>query len=186
MYRKKQSGFTLLELLVVLAIIGLVSAVVVSSLTIARKRARNANRLQEVNTYTKAAELYFDNARQYPGSLTAYRCLGRSSSETCFGGLAGNDTLLTHFSSVINGAPPKGDEGGLSVYTGYNYACTTSDCSGYSIRYVLEGTNESCASGSLAIDTNFASAYTYCQVMKCHLGTSPVRSAGITSAYVCQ
>ncbi len=182
----RTSGFTLLELLVVISIIGLISAVVVSSLTIARVRSRNANRLQEVNTYTKAAEIYFDAAGQYPGSLTSYRCLGRTSSQTCFGGIAGDDTLLSQFRGVVSGEPPAGDEGGLDTYTGYNYACSDSSCNGYYIRYALEGTGESCASGSLVVNSDFASAYTYCQVVRCQLGASPVRSAGATSAYVCQ
>ena len=50
-------GFTLLELLVVVAIIGLLSAVVISSLNTARARARDVKRLSDMKTLQIAIEL---------------------------------------------------------------------------------------------------------------------------------
>ena len=64
-------GFTLIELLVVISIIGLLSTIVVASLTTVRKKARDTKRVADVKSLQLAMELYFDPNRQYPYSLAA-------------------------------------------------------------------------------------------------------------------
>ena len=51
-------GFTLIELLVVIAVIGILSAVVLASLNIAREKARDAQRVVNVNQIANAIALY--------------------------------------------------------------------------------------------------------------------------------
>jgi prepilin-type N-terminal cleavage/methylation domain-containing protein len=53
-----QRGFTLLEVLVVIAIIGLLSSVVLAAFTDARMKARNAKRLADMDQIYKALYLY--------------------------------------------------------------------------------------------------------------------------------
>lgn len=62
----KKSGFTLIELLVVVAIIGLLSSVVLASLDGARKKARDARRLAEIQEIAKAIQFYYDDNGHYP------------------------------------------------------------------------------------------------------------------------
>ena len=70
-------GFTLVELLVVVAIIGILATIVLSSLSSARERARDARRLSDIATIQNALEMYAnDNGGVYPttswqGSHTA-------------------------------------------------------------------------------------------------------------------
>lgn len=59
-------GFTLIELLVVIAIIGILSSVIVASLTTARQKARDAKRVAEMDSISKALELYYIEANSYP------------------------------------------------------------------------------------------------------------------------
>ncbi|OGZ04849.1 MAG: hypothetical protein A2845_05145 [Candidatus Lloydbacteria bacterium RIFCSPHIGHO2_01_FULL_49_22] len=59
-------GFTLIELLVVIAIVGLLSSVILASLSTARQKARDAKRVAEMDSISKALELYYVEANSYP------------------------------------------------------------------------------------------------------------------------
>ncbi|TSC67207.1 MAG: hypothetical protein CEO19_313 [Parcubacteria group bacterium Gr01-1014_73] len=59
-------GFTLIELLVVISIISLLSSVVMSSLSSARAKARDAKRLHDLRQINIALALYYDKYSYYP------------------------------------------------------------------------------------------------------------------------
>ncbi len=68
----KNTGFTLIELMVVITIIGLLASTVLASLTTARAKARDAARVQVVKELQKALELYRNaNGGNYPCSSSA-------------------------------------------------------------------------------------------------------------------
>jgi len=67
MFKKKnQKGFTLLELLVVIGIIGLLASIIVVNLTGARKRARDVKRIADIRQMQTAAEDYYGKYGKYP------------------------------------------------------------------------------------------------------------------------
>lgn len=69
MYRilRRPRGFTLIELLVVISIISLLASVVLASLGNARSRARDAQRLSDLQQLRNALALYAsDNGNMYP------------------------------------------------------------------------------------------------------------------------
>ena len=70
MKNKNQKGFTLVELLVVIAIIGILATLLLLQLGVARQRARDAKRIVDISQVRTAAELYFDDAGQYPQVAT--------------------------------------------------------------------------------------------------------------------
>jgi prepilin-type N-terminal cleavage/methylation domain-containing protein len=65
--RAQQEGFTLIELLVVIAIIGLLASIVLMTLSRARLKARDSQRIEEVKQLAVAANTYeIDHPGQLP------------------------------------------------------------------------------------------------------------------------
>ncbi len=62
-------GFTLIEMLVVIAIIGLLSSVVVIGLGGSRSKARDARRIADIQQIQNALELDYDPATGYPTTI---------------------------------------------------------------------------------------------------------------------
>lgn len=66
--KNKKSGFTIIEILVVIAIIGLLSSVVLVGLTGFRKRGRDARRIADLRQTQSALELYYAKFSHYPAA----------------------------------------------------------------------------------------------------------------------
>lgn len=67
-----RSGFTLIEMLVVVAIIGLLSSTILVGLTDARKRARDARRIADLRQIQNGLENLYTTAQTYPKSEDLY------------------------------------------------------------------------------------------------------------------
>lgn len=65
---RKSSGFTLLELLVVIAVIGCIASIVLVSLNVARQKARDSRRLSDARQLQIVLELYYDKYDIYPAT----------------------------------------------------------------------------------------------------------------------
>ncbi len=70
--KNTKRGFTLIEILVVIAIIGLLSSVVLASLATSRAKARDAKRIADLDEVKKALELYYDSNGGYPGTSAGW------------------------------------------------------------------------------------------------------------------
>lgn len=84
---KKQKGFTLIEILLVIGLIAILAAVVIVAVNPARQFAqgRNSQRLSNVNTILNAAHQYaVDNTGTLPASIpTSADCAGVATNEIC-------------------------------------------------------------------------------------------------------
>lgn len=95
---RNKSGFTIIELLVVAAIIGLISAVVLQSLNAARMKSRNATRLSQIDQINKALELSATGGtNKLPftgGPPPAWFCIGAFTP--CGGGAYVNNAVVNN------------------------------------------------------------------------------------------
>ena len=79
---KQSKGFTLLELLIVIAIIGLLASVVLIALNPSRAKARNARRIADIKQLVNAFNLGLTANNSLPSTFpSGWRCV----SATCYG-----------------------------------------------------------------------------------------------------
>ena len=64
--KKTTSGFTIIELLVVMIVIGILAAIVIVTYSGAQGRARDATRQSDTASLIKALETYYDDNGSYP------------------------------------------------------------------------------------------------------------------------
>ncbi|MFA6315252.1 MAG: type II secretion system protein [Candidatus Paceibacterota bacterium] len=122
----KNKGFTLVELMVVVVIIGILSAVVLANLSSVKSKSRDAKRIADVGQIQLALEQYFGRCHEYPGALS----VGSSCSDQ-----SGNTVSLSDFISVI---PTPSSQAGQN-----NYQYTTKQSGlDYYIMATLENDNE--------------------------------------------
>ena len=119
--KKSRFGFTLLELLVVISIIGILIAISAAAFTTAQQKARNAKRSGDLNAMSKAFEQYYANSA--------------TSSYVANCGIAMG-------ASLPGGVFPRDPK------TGNNYGCT-STASTYCICATLEPANTNSGNSSL-------------------------------------
>ncbi len=61
-----QKAFTIIELMVVVAIIAILTAIIMTNLTSAKTKSRDAKRVSDIVQLQLALELFFDRCNQYP------------------------------------------------------------------------------------------------------------------------
>lgn len=60
-FQIKKTGFSLIELLIVITIIGVLSSIILNTLSDSRARAYNSKIKQQLSSFRTAAEIYFTN-----------------------------------------------------------------------------------------------------------------------------
>jgi prepilin-type N-terminal cleavage/methylation domain-containing protein len=120
--RMNQQGFTLVELLVVVAIIGMLASLSIVALGSARTKARDAARVASVKNIQTALELYYSDTGLYPSTVTPGSPLVTSS--------------VTYLNSVPKNQTPWT---GGACSTGAEFAYAGSSTPGnYKITFCLE------------------------------------------------
>ena len=71
-----RKGFTLIEMLIVIAIIGILSSVVLVGLGPVQRRGRDARRQADLREVQNALELYFSKCGHYPGGADCDDSIG--------------------------------------------------------------------------------------------------------------
>ncbi|MFZ5559663.1 MAG: type II secretion system protein [Patescibacteria group bacterium] len=128
LFKKQERGFTLVELLVVVAIIGLLVGMLVISIKGIKAKARDTQRVADINSYATALGLYHNDYNTYPiydGYITR------------------TDSLSTALinAEIMNNPPLdplNQDSVGCGSLSGYHYYYRSTDGRDYYLGYCLE------------------------------------------------
>ncbi len=72
--KKTKSGFTLIEILIVVAIIAILASVVLVGLGPVQQSGRDARRLSDIRQVQNALELFYNKCGYYPGTISGGAC----------------------------------------------------------------------------------------------------------------
>lgn len=70
-----KAGFTLIEMLVVISIIGILATLVAANLNSARSRARDAQRKSDIKNIATALRVYYNDKSRFPANDASYQLL---------------------------------------------------------------------------------------------------------------
>jgi len=146
----RRSGFTLIEILIVVAIIAILASVVLVGLGPTQQAGRDARRLSDLREVQNGLELYYNSCGYYPGTDSAAPCVGY----TAVGGYVALTGILKNFKALGVGAVPDDPTAGHH----YRYSVIPTSGSGYVLGTTLENPSNSVFSNYEA-PTNL-SAYT--------------------------
>lgn len=134
---KNKSGFTLIELLVVVSIIGLLSSVVLASLSSARMKARDTLRMSHLDQIRNALELYYNTNNSYP--VISRWATSEPTTYDSGASWANFQTALLPYIKLPNDPKPAGTSGPWATGS-YHYAYA-SNGQIYDLVAQLEDTN---------------------------------------------
>lgn len=138
----KQKGFTIVELLIVIVVIGILAAITIVAFNGVQQRANNTKMAGMVGQYVKALSIYAAEKSIYPAVTAAsvannLACLDGTS--TCWSGadVTKSADLKTELSQYISTFPS-------SFNSGLTYATLTPEAggsfTGYYIIFIIQGT----------------------------------------------
>ena len=138
---KTKSGFTIVELLIVIVVIGILAAITIVAFNGIQGRARDSQRVQDMNSIIKALEVYKIQNGNYPAAVGTPNAGGwevstnGTTATTFLNALKTSGTVSsipvdprnTADTSIVNGLDPmSSSEKWLYFY--YRYAAGTSGC----------------------------------------------------------
>lgn len=151
---KSRSGFTIVELLIVIVVIAILAAISVVAYTGVRQRATNSSIISTSGQVVKLVSAYIATTNTYPIASNGYGCIVPASS--CTSGdisYAANATFNSNLATV--GTLPSSTPDALSGYNGivFNYSATRT-FNGVTqplvITYSLSGAGQRCGLSNVA------------------------------------
>jgi prepilin-type N-terminal cleavage/methylation domain-containing protein len=141
---KAKSGFTILELLVVITIIGILTTITIISYSVIQANSRDSQRSSKVTVIAEALEKYYDKNGEYPS------CAAMSAQPTTVlsNTLPGIDPTALTFPKTTSGTNSilpncndlNSNSGDVIAYIGDGSStCQTQDCLQWTIKYKQEG-----------------------------------------------
>lgn len=134
---RKQQGFTIVELLIVIVVIGILAALVITTFTGIQQKARNTERQTDINGLHQAIEAYYASESRYPSFTElndpAFRKANLKGLDP--GAFKDPKTAQTAEPYLVVSAPAEKDYAYQPLVDG---AACTANCNEYTLTATLE------------------------------------------------
>ena len=136
--KKAQQGFTIIELLIVIAIIAILAGLVLNNFQGAQAKARDTQRVTDLNNIHSKLEEYHNENGAYPNTFTSATFPGIDAQSLV--DPRGNSIVITaagaaDATAAATAAAPTATNN--YAYVAYPTGCTT-DCTGYVLETYIE------------------------------------------------
>ena len=138
--KKAQSGFTIIELLIVIAIIAILAGLVLNNFQGAQAKARDTQRVTDLNNVHSKLEEYYNENNGYPNTFT----------QTTFPGIDGEslkdpkgqsitiNAIVADAAAAAAVAAPIVSSASQYMYVPFGAATCTNNCVGYILKTFIE------------------------------------------------
>lgn len=149
-YKHKQPGFTIVELLIVIVVIGILAAITIVAYNGVQQRARDTARQSGISNLTKALEIYYSINAQYPTSSgsTVINSGWSTTADASWQNLI-NQLVPTYVSVLPRDPGTSTATAAISGGSNYDYYafsnttyCGSSAGQGYLLTYHLENSSQ--------------------------------------------
>lgn len=145
--KNRERGFTLVELLIVVAIIGILATILMTNFVGVRQRARDAQRKADLRQMQAALELYRADTGGYPQDTTDYRL--NSTTVCALGSQSFSNNSTTYMQKIpCDALSPNYFNSGNYYY--YSNGVT------YTLAACLENTNDGDINDTRTAPTNYS------------------------------
>lgn len=110
--KSRKNGFTLVELLFVIAIIALISMLTAVLIDVAREKARDTVRRDDLSQVNKAMQMYYSNNTKYPtaGTCGESDIIANDADKLLCGGSRLKDANTEYFAQIPQDPVNSGDQ----------------------------------------------------------------------------
>lgn len=138
--KKMQSGFTIIELLIVIAVIAVLALLTINNYVGVQAKGRDATRLSDINNIKDKLEEYYNDNNGYPNTFTATTFPGidgeslkdpKGQSITINGVVADETAALAVTSPTLTSTSQY-------LYVPFGASSCTNNCSGYVLKSYIE------------------------------------------------
>lgn len=138
--KKAQKGFTIIELLIVIAIIAILALLVLNNFQGAQAKARDQQRTTDINNIHSKLEEFYNERNYYPAALDAEDLGGidEGSLADPQGGQAPAESSVADAAAADAAAAPTSDSNTDPGYAYITYGCTDGECAGYRLKAFIE------------------------------------------------